>query len=125
MDDGVETAELVDLVCDGLCLQNAGEIANDDVLRTDHLLAGLVRARGAAGVQHDPMPLLDQKLRGHLPRPSAEPVMKTRAITLSFPFCQARLAFHKIVVTVNIRRTNLDQLAVLKDLHWRDASNPR
>jgi hypothetical protein len=41
-------------------------VANDDVLRTDHLLAGLVRARGTTGVQHDLMLLIDQKVGGHL-----------------------------------------------------------
>ena len=66
MDDGVETAELVDLVGDGFRLRDARQVANDDVLRASDLLTGLVRARGAPGVQHDLVPLLDQKLGGHL-----------------------------------------------------------
>ena len=66
VDDGIETAKLVDLVGHGFRLRDARQIADDDVLRAGGLPAGLVRARGAAGVQHDLVPLFDQKLGGHL-----------------------------------------------------------
>ena len=60
MDDGVEPAELVDLVGDGFRLRDAGKVADDDVLCAADLLDGLFRARGTAGVQDDLMPLFDQ-----------------------------------------------------------------
>jgi hypothetical protein len=65
VDDGIETAELVDLFSDGRRIRNARQVADDDVFRADDLLAGLVCARGAAGVQYDVVALLDQKLGGH------------------------------------------------------------
>jgi len=55
-----KTSELVDLVSDGLRLRDARQVADDDVLRAGDLLAGLVRAGIASGVQHDLVPLLDQ-----------------------------------------------------------------
>ena len=60
MDDGVEPAEPVDLVGDGFRLRDAGKVADDDVLGAADLLAGLFRARGAAGVQDDLVSLFDQ-----------------------------------------------------------------
>ena len=60
MDDGVQPAELVDLVGDGFRLGDAGKVADDDVLGAADLLAGLFRARGATGVQDDLVSLFDQ-----------------------------------------------------------------
>jgi hypothetical protein len=59
MYDGVEPAELVDLVGDGFRFRDAGKVADDDVLGAADLLASLCRSRGAAGVKDDPVPLLD------------------------------------------------------------------
>jgi hypothetical protein len=59
VDDGIETSKLVDLVSDGFRLRDARQVADDDVHRPGNLLACLVRARIASGVQHDLVPLLD------------------------------------------------------------------
>ena len=67
MDDGIETAELIDLVGDGPRLRDARQVADDDVLlRAGNRLANFVSAHSASGVQHHFVPLLDQKLGGHL-----------------------------------------------------------
>jgi Putative MetA-pathway of phenol degradation len=65
VDYGVEPTEPVHLVGDGLRLRDARQVADDDVVGAGDLLAGLFGARGAAGVQHDLVPLLNQKLGGH------------------------------------------------------------
>ena len=58
MDDGVESAEPVDLVGDGFRLRDVGKVTDDDVLGAADLLAGLFRARGAAGAQDDLVPFV-------------------------------------------------------------------
>src|SRR5258705_1238241 len=65
VDDGVERAERIDLLCDLSSLGNCAEIADNDCLRLRDVPLCLVGAGLASGVQDDPVTLLNQQLRCH------------------------------------------------------------
>src|ERR1700761_7625730 len=65
VDDGVERAERIDLLCDLSSLGNRAEIADNDCLRLWGVPLCLVCAGLASGVQDDAVTLLNQQLRCH------------------------------------------------------------
>src|ERR1700679_1758134 len=65
VDDGVERAERIDLLCDLSSLNNFAEVADYDCLRLRDVLLCLVGAGVASCVQDDPVTLLNQQLRRH------------------------------------------------------------
>jgi len=80
MDDGVEPAEPVDLVGDGFRLRDVGKVTDDDVLGAPTFLR-VSSARAALRACRTTLcPCSISSSAAILPRPSAEPVTKTRAI---------------------------------------------
>src|ERR1700723_20480 len=65
VDDGVERAERIDLLCDLSSLSNCAEVADYDCLRLRYVPLGLLCAGLASGVQDNPVTLLNQQLRCH------------------------------------------------------------
>src|SRR3984957_1792275 len=65
VDDGVERAQRIDLLCDLSSLGNCAEIPDNDCLRLRDVPLCLVGAGLASGVQDDPVTLLNQQIRCH------------------------------------------------------------
>ena len=80
MDDGVEPAEPVDLVGDGFRLRDAGKVADDDVLGAATFLRVSSARAALRACRTTVYPCSISSSAAILPRPSAEPVTKTRAI---------------------------------------------
>jgi hypothetical protein len=72
VDDGVERAERIDLVCNLSSLGNCAEIADNDCLRLGDISFGLVAAGLAPGVHDNPVTLLNEQFRSH----PAEPISR-------------------------------------------------
>jgi hypothetical protein len=92
VNDGIEITELVDLLGDGSRLRDARQVADDDVLSAGDLFPGLVRARGAAGVQHDLVSFFDQKLGvwiGVAFDPQSAPKVGSDSLLMQFEGCLA------------------------------------
>jgi hypothetical protein len=64
MNNGVEAAKRIRLLCDASGACDGGDIADDNFGSAKRLL-GILGARGIAGVQYDVMALLRKQPAGH------------------------------------------------------------
>jgi hypothetical protein len=65
VNDRVEAAEAIDLIGQASRLRDAGEIADHDGFRGREAAPRIVGSRGVPGVEHDPVPRLEQQPAGH------------------------------------------------------------